>query len=153
NNEKFTPSCASCHIEHVANPHLARTADITCTQCHGSLEVKSGSVKYVKSVEGFNANHPEFAVLRDGYKDPGTIKLNHAVHMKKDGLVEGKGNHVELQCSDCHRVPAAADRSPWKYGDLKQASMIADAHDMHGEGEGEHHHGGDLHQTPTVPHM
>ncbi len=154
NKEQFTPSCASCHIEHVANPHLARTADPTCTQCHADLKVKTGStLKYVHSVEGFNANHPEFAVLRDNYKDPGTIKLNHQVHMKRDGMVDGKGNHVELQCSDCHRTPAAADRSPWKYGDLKQASMTGTmTAEAHGE---EHHHGAgeELHQTPTVPHM
>src|SRR5262249_8683601 len=49
-NQTFTPKCGSCHIEHVGSPHLERTADQTCTQCHADLKLKNGTSHYVKAV-------------------------------------------------------------------------------------------------------
>ncbi len=126
-NQTFTPKCGSCHLEHIGSPHLEQAADQTCTQCHADLKIKSGTPHYVTTVLGFNEKHPEFAPLRAGFRDPGTIKLNHAVHLKA-GL---KGPHMEsvkLDCSDCHRVVAEMDR-PWKYGDAKllRAAMTSDS--------------------------
>ncbi|HKT45905.1 MAG TPA: hypothetical protein VJP87_00135, partial [Candidatus Acidoferrales bacterium] len=62
--------------------------------------------------------HPEFAALRTtggvAASDPGTIKVNHALHMKliRRGPM---GPMVQLECGNCHRpANAGADTT---YGD------------------------------------
>lgn len=108
--QTFTPSCASCHIEHRGTARLAEVSDRLCTQCHGDLHARDGHARYETRVVNFNSAHPEFAPLRAG-KDPGTVKLDHEVHLKA-GL---KGPHgaVQMACADCHRPPA--DARPWPY--------------------------------------
>ena len=131
--QTFTPSCASCHVEHVGSQHLRQTADETCVQCHGDLQVKSGTPHFQTAIYNFDTRHPEFAPLRDGFRDPGTIRLNHAVHMRA-GLLGPHAQQVQMQCQDCHRT--AADQSaPWKYGQprivntsFQQASPADDPH-------------------------
>ena len=62
--------------------------------------------------------HPEFAAIRENRRDPTTIKLNHALHMKP--IRRGPtGPIVQLECVDCHR-PAAAKNS-WTYADASYA--------------------------------
>ena len=102
----FTPSCSGCHVEHQGSFQLASTADSGCTQCHGNLKTKTGPTKFVSDITGFDGNHPEFAALRPGQADPGTIKFNHKVHLKKE--LRGPQGTVQLKCADCHRP---ADRS------------------------------------------
>ena len=115
--QTFTPTCASCHTEHVGSQHLRQTADESCVQCHGDLQVESGSPHYQTAIYDFDTKHPEFAPLRDGFRDPGTIKLNHSVHMRS-GLLGPNAQPVQMQCQDCHRT--AADQSaPWKYGQAR----------------------------------
>src|SRR2546423_3859766 len=145
-NQTFTPKCASCHIEHAGSPHLERTSDQTCTQCHADLKLKTGSSHYVTAVLGFNNQHPEFAPLRTGYTDPGTIKLNHSVHMRAD-LKGPNMESVQLECTDCHRFQADITR-PWKYGDAKlmQASMTES--DKNPEP-----HGGEIHPSEGRAYM
>jgi hypothetical protein len=127
--ETFTPACASCHVEHVGSTHLRQTADQSCVQCHGDLKVKNGQPHYQTAIYNFDSRHPEFAVLRDGYNDPGTIKLNHAVHMRA-GLLGPNSRPVQLQCQDCHRTPAEQGR-PWKYGEAQMVQASLTAHDPH----------------------
>ncbi|MBV9436117.1 MAG: hypothetical protein JOZ44_08690 [Acidobacteria bacterium] len=130
--QTFTPTCASCHVEHTGSQHLRQTADETCVQCHGELKVKSGSPRYQTAIYDFDKKHPEFAPLRTGFGDPGTIKLNHSVHMRA-GLLGPNAQPVQMQCQDCHRTPA--DQSaPWKYGESRllqtslQSGSSADPH-------------------------
>jgi hypothetical protein len=139
-NQTFTPKCGSCHIEHVGSPHLERTADQTCTQCHSDLKLKTGAPHYVSAVLGFNSQHPEFAPLRSGFSDPGTVKLNHSIHMRA-GLKGPNMESVQLECMDCHRFTADINR-PWKYGEVKmmQASMSNSGSDPEPHG-GEGHPG------------
>ena len=62
----------------------------------------------------FADGHPEFAVLRENQRDPSTIKLNHAIHMKP--IRRGPtGPIVQLDCADCHR--AAVVKTSWTYAD------------------------------------
>ena len=63
------------------------------------------------SINSFSEDHPEFAVLRPGTQDPGTIRFNHAIHLKRD--LRGPSGNVTLICSDCHR---AGNTEPWPYG-------------------------------------
>lgn len=118
--QTFTPTCASCHVEHVGSMRLRQTADETCVQCHGALQVKSGSPRYQTTIYNFDMQHPEFAPLRNGFRDPGTIKLNHSVHMRA-GLLGPNAQAVQMQCQDCHRPPADQG-TPWKYGQPRVVS-------------------------------
>jgi hypothetical protein len=111
-DQVFTPHCSSCHEEHRGLPQLAKTSDAACSQCHADLRATGGAVKFVRDIENFGSGHPEFAALRPGAVDPGTIKLNHAVHMKKN-LAGPNGQFVQLDCDDCHRPANSAD--PWRF--------------------------------------
>lgn len=111
-NQTFTPSCASCHVEHRGQLRLASTANESCTQCHANLETAGTPTPYVRHITGFGSGHPEFAALRPGFSDPGTIKLNHAVHLKA-GLKGPHGEPVQLDCEDCHR--ANQENQSWPY--------------------------------------
>ena len=126
-NQAFTPSCSSCHQEHQGGMRLAATADASCTQCHASLRTTGAPTKFARAVEGFGAGHPEFAALRPGAVDPGTIKLNHAVHMKRD--LAGPTGPVQLDCDDCHR-PATSTRR-WRFGSTQATAVsIAQKSDL-----------------------
>lgn len=115
--QAFTPACASCHADHRGAIRLAATSDANCTQCHANLATRGSSTSFVRTINSFESNHPEFAVLRSGRRDPGTIQLNHSVHLQPN-LLGPNGSRVQMVCADCHR--SAADASgPWPYGDSK----------------------------------
>jgi hypothetical protein len=105
-----TPACSSCHLEHQGRMRLAITADSSCVQCHGSLATNDGNLKVDAHVSGFDDKHPQFAPLRPGYMDPGTIKLNHYVHLQ--ATLRGPSGPVQMKCDDCHRF---AMHGPWPY--------------------------------------
>ena len=112
-NQAFTPNCSSCHEEHQGRMRLAATADASCTQCHTNLRTTGEPTRYVREIENFGSGHPEFAALRPGAVDPGTIKLNHAVHLKKN-LKGPNGEPLQLDCDDCHRPPTSMQ--PLRFG-------------------------------------
>jgi hypothetical protein len=101
---KETPTCASCHIEHIGAMHLAAVADSSCTQCHAQLQSRAGVLHVAASVSSFATNHPEFQPLReasDADKRAATaLVFNHAEHMKA-GL-KGPNGPVTLECATCH---------------------------------------------------
>lgn len=116
-NQVFTPACSSCHVEHRGRMRLAATADQSCTQCHSNLRTSGAATSYVRHITEFNSKgHPEFAPLRPGFRDPGTIKLNHAVHMKAN-LLGPSNSRVQLDCDDCHRANAA--NQTWRFGEAQ----------------------------------
>jgi hypothetical protein len=113
-DQTFTPSCASCHVEHRGRMRLAATADASCTQCHADLRTTGATTSFAKDITAFTSDeHPEFRPLRAGFRDPGTIKLNHAIHLKAN-LIGPNNTRVQLGCDDCHRANAA-DQS-WRFG-------------------------------------
>jgi hypothetical protein len=111
-NQLFTPNCASCHEEHRGHLRLAATSNTSCTQCHANLHTAGGTTPFAHTVTRFDGDHPEFAAVRFANSDPGTIKFDHAVHLKHN--LRGPNGLADLDCQDCHR-PAASD-SKWKYG-------------------------------------
>jgi len=125
----FTPACASCHADHRGAIRLAATSDASCTQCHANLETRESSTSFVRTIGSFESNHPEFAVLRSNRRDPGTIQLNHYLHLQPN-LLGPDGGRVQMVCADCHRAEADAG-GPWPYGDSKSQAgtpqnLIAD---------------------------
>jgi hypothetical protein len=115
--QAFTPSCASCHTDHRGAIRLAATSDSNCAQCHAQLSVRGGATTFVRNITSFENNHPEFAVLRSSRGDPGTIQLNHYLHLQPN-LLGPNGRRVQMVCTDCHRSAADAGR-PWPYGNTK----------------------------------
>lgn len=115
--QTFTPTCASCHTDHRGAIRLAATSDVNCTQCHANLATRGSSAGFVINISSFESNHPEFAALRLGRRDPGTVQLNHYVHLQPN-LLGPNGSRVQMACADCHRSAAEA-AGLWPYGDSK----------------------------------
>lgn len=106
----FTPACTECHVEHQGSFRLAATSVQTCAQCHANLKATEGTLRFAAKISTFTDGHPEFAAVRSGHPpDPGTIKLNHQVHLKI-GL-RGPQGPVQLQCLDCHEPALHGDRT------------------------------------------
>src|SRR5271166_979427 len=117
----FTAGCGSCHIEHTGSPRLANTQDASCTQCHANLSTRSGTPQYVRAVKDFDREHPEFAVLRPGARDPGQIKLNHYAHLRPN--LAGPSSPVQMDCQDCHRVMARDGNWPYALPQAQPATI------------------------------
>lgn len=117
--------CAGCHHEHRGRPALARVADAHCTSCHADLKRNDGQPPgYDRHVTGFApGQHPDFKERTD----PGTIRFNHAVHLKAEGVLTIDDKQRQklrkpdespfptdlpkegrvLACADCHQPDAA----------------------------------------------
>jgi cytochrome c7-like protein len=116
-----TVSCGSCHIEHRGSLRLASTEDASCTRCHAHLLTRNGKPQYAREVKEFDKQHPEFAALRPGARDPGQVKLNHYAHLRP-GLA-GPAGPVQMDCQDCHRLTAA--EGTWPYAGFQQLQPTA----------------------------
>lgn len=113
-----TPNCAECHVEHHGKINLSAASNQSCAQCHADLRINGGTPRFAASISSLEAGHPEFAILQKDGRDPGTIKLNHMLHMKPIRSAPN-GPNVQLECGDCHRPAASAAKLAWKYGDGK----------------------------------
>jgi hypothetical protein len=105
-----TPACAPCHSEHRGRINIAAASNQACAECHGELRASRGATQYASRINSFDDGHPEFAALRSvagtTASDPGTIKLNHAIHIKP--IRRGpNGPNVQLECGTCHRTTSA----------------------------------------------
>ena len=108
------PTCATCHAEHRGRVQLRAASNQSCAECHASLKVVAGQTHYATRIHSFADDHPEFAAVRKGTENPGTIRLNHAIHMKP--IRRGpNGPMLQLVCGDCHRPTAV--NLPWPYED------------------------------------
>jgi hypothetical protein len=117
-----TVSCGSCHIEHRGSLRLASTEDASCTRCHADLLTRNGKPQYARDVRDFDKQHPEFAALRPGARDPGQVKLNHYAHLHPN-LASPAGS-VQMDCQDCHRPIAVA--GTWPYAVSQPVSQPTD---------------------------
>lgn len=107
-----TPHCMDCHIEHKGLETLLGAGSKGCRSCHSDLKTKNGKLTVVSHIESFADGHPEFTPLRPGHSDPGSIKFNHKVHLRKD--LKAPNGSVQLECNDCHRQNGI--EQPWPYG-------------------------------------
>jgi len=108
--QTLTPGCATCHTEHRGRINIAAASNEACAKCHSDLGASRSATQYASHIRSFEDGHPEFAALRSvagiTASDPGTIKLNHAIHMKP--IRRGpNGPTVQLECGNCHRATAA----------------------------------------------
>jgi hypothetical protein len=111
-------ACAECHVEHRGRVNLVATKNQSCAQCHGDLSAANRDSNYAKHIRSFADGHPEFAALRSvpgtPASDSGTIKLNHALHLRS--IRRGPtGPVVQLDCVSCHA--AGAVNPDLTYGD------------------------------------
>ncbi|MGH9528880.1 MAG: cytochrome c3 family protein, partial [Terriglobales bacterium] len=115
----FKVSCSSCHVEHKGSLRLASTTDAACTQCHADLHTRNGILQYARVVKDFDKQHPEFAAMRPGARDPGQVKLNHYAHLRRN--LAGPNGPVQMDCQDCHRLRAT--EVEWPYAGLQSTSL------------------------------
>lgn len=109
------PACATCHVEHRGRVNIVASSNISCSECHSNLKVLTGSLPYSAHIRTLEDGHPEIAARRENAKDPGTILLNHNVHMKP--IRRGpNGPIVQMECSDCHRPEGY--KGLWPYADV-----------------------------------
>jgi hypothetical protein len=102
---KKSLACASCHVEHRGRVTITAASNQACAECHGNLDAVDGKSHYANHVRSIEDGHPQFAAL-EGPPDPGTIKLNHAIHLKP--IRRGpNGPLVNLECGNCHHTTAA----------------------------------------------
>jgi hypothetical protein len=80
--------------------------DSRCVACHGELATNAGQPTFHSHISSFATSHPEFAVLRLRESDRAAIKLNHALHMKPEGVMTNAGQPEVLSCDSCHRPDA-----------------------------------------------
>jgi hypothetical protein len=116
--QENAPGCATCHTEHRGRVKIVAAKNESCAECHGDLKASSGASQYAAHIESFESGHPEFAALRPAEgiaaRDPGTVRVNHAMHMKP--IRRGpNGPNVQLECGDCHQAAAASAK--WTYAD------------------------------------
>ena len=97
-----TPACSSCHLEHRGTQTLLDSSNEACVNCHSNLQVTSGTPTVAVAIKSFTDGHPEFSSATA--KDPGQIKFNHKVHLKKQ--LRGLTGNVEMACTDCHKTIA-----------------------------------------------
>lgn len=117
-------SCATCHTEHRGRASIVAAKNESCAQCHGDLKTSGSAPHYAAHIESFEDGHPEFAALRDNARDIGTIKVNHAIHMKP--IRRGpNGPNVQMECGDCHKAWEGAAETGWAYADAKYTSANA----------------------------
>lgn len=121
-NQTKSLGCAACHSEHHGRVNLRAASNQSCAECHGDLKASGGAAHFASRIRSFEDGHPEFAALRDGARDPGTIKLNHAIHMKP--IRRGpSGPIVNLVCGDCHRPAVVSTK--WAYADPRSVDYTA----------------------------
>ena len=112
------PTCATCHVEHRGRVNLVASSNVSCSECHSNLKVAAGVLPYYAHIRTLEDGHPEIGARRPNVKDPGTILLNHAVHMKP--IRRGpNGPIVQMECWDCHRPEGY--KGSWPYADSDYA--------------------------------
>ncbi|HEX9942675.1 MAG TPA: FHA domain-containing protein [Thermoanaerobaculia bacterium] len=111
--QAFTPDCSDCHFEHRGQARLTVVTDASCVSCHGDLKVKDGGLPaFARRTTFFPEGHADFsltlpagarmpvAVAAARRADPGTVRLDHAFHLKP-GLIGPEGRET-LACASCH---------------------------------------------------
>ena len=108
------PACATCHIEHRGRVNIVASSNASCATCHSNLKVAAGALPSYAHIYSLEDGHPEVTVHRTVTRGPGTILLNHFVHMKP--IRQGpNGPIVQMECWDCHRPDGY--KASWPYAD------------------------------------
>src|SRR5476651_122766 len=103
-------SCSFCHAEHQGKM-MAATTDANCVFCHGDpakmagAKAESGKWK-PETIHHFAEDHPQFRFITEKWRDPDTLKFNHALHLTGATIPTLPGG-AKLDCAFCHSPDAA----------------------------------------------
>jgi hypothetical protein len=97
-------SCSFCHVEH-HGAAMAATTDANCVFCHGDM-VKMAVSRATPVIHHFAEDHPQFRFITEKWRDPDTLKFNHALHLTGATIPKLPGGE-KLDCAFCHRPDAA----------------------------------------------
>ncbi|MGZ7078916.1 MAG: FHA domain-containing protein [Thermoanaerobaculia bacterium] len=113
------PSCMDCHPEHRANPKLASQIAVSqCVACHADVRKHlkgSAPPSIVARISTFAGDHPDFEVR----SDPDTLKLNHKLHLRPQGLPNSNGVKEMLTCASCHKLNPSRDGAKYDPAPIK----------------------------------
>jgi hypothetical protein len=116
-------SCSFCHAEHQGKM-MAATTDANCIFCHGDAakmavaKAEGGkrkaendqslltSAPTISVIHHFADDHPQFRFITDKWRDPDTLKFNHALHLTGATIPNLPGG-AKLDCAFCHQPDAA----------------------------------------------
>ena len=101
-------SCAFCHAEHQGKLMAAAT-DADCVFCHGDavkMAVASTAGSVTPVIHHFAEDHPQFRFITEKWRDPDTLKFNHALHLMGATIPNLPGG-AKLDCAFCHQLDAA----------------------------------------------
>lgn len=137
--EEPRAACSACHAEHEGFVRLTALDDRLCTSCHADLERARPGTRFYGNIARFDISggpdqpglHPEFRFKQERGADPGTIRFNHALHLRNTpsdpsdpnsprGIPAPARGHVVLRCDDCHR--AGRSNRDWPYANAKSRS-------------------------------
>lgn len=134
-NQTFTPTCASCHLDHRGRIRLAAVDDGFCEQCHQAVQTTDNRHTVATTVGRFSRGHPEFAARRTGSLDNTVLHFNHAVHLKPD--LHGPNGPTRLDCGACHsmtdpigRLGVSAGRRGGVMAPVTYAQQCASCHPL-----------------------
>ena len=101
-------SCTFCHAEH-QGAVIAATTDANCAFCHGDAKRMDVTPRYNNSpppvIHHFAEDHPQFRFLTGQWRDPDTLKFNHALHLTGSTIPKLPGGE-KLDCAFCHQPDA-----------------------------------------------
>ncbi len=128
-----TIACTYCHQEH-QGVNMVAVGDAGCVLCHGQASTMAAaaaagtklpptafqlgmlrrSLDYLaphpaagfsEVIHGFATDHPEFRFITDHWRDPDTLKFNHALHLTGTTIPALPNGH-KLDCAFCHQPDA-----------------------------------------------
>ena len=128
-----TIACTYCHQEHQGTKMTA-VGDAGCVFCHGNARTLAaaatagehlppeafqlGMVRrlqdfpaphpaqgFTEVIHGFADDHPQFRFITDHWRDPDTLKFNHALHLTGTTIPALPNGH-KLDCAFCHQTDA-----------------------------------------------
>jgi len=101
-------SCSFCHAEHQGKT-MAATTDANCIFCHGDaakmVAAQAGN-NLMPVIHHFAEDHPQFRFITKKWRDPDTLKFNHALHLTGATIPNLPGG-AKLDCAFCHQPDAA----------------------------------------------
>jgi hypothetical protein len=99
-----TISCSFCHAEHQGKM-MAATTDENCIFCHGDA-AKMAASRTIPVIHHFADDHPQFRFITEKWRDPDTLKFNHALHLTGATIPNLPGG-AKLDCAFCHQPDSA----------------------------------------------
>jgi hypothetical protein len=72
----------------------------------GRVGDRQSETVFTRAIHGFAEDHPEFRVHIEEFRDPNTLKFNHALHLAGE-TIPNLPDGFRLDCADCHQPDAA----------------------------------------------